>query len=269
MDYTPTQINRLADEAPWTGVTVGALRFSQGEIFVYRFALIGGAPHDTPQGQHITVLGAMAAVPGVDSSQYEVLGVTLLPIPSGIVLTPQTGDDVTSSDRSWICDVVVRIRVGEFFYLDADDLTAAVAAGLASWAGGYAPNAYLLAAIGTRAAEGQTYSALEVWGTQTPLLFGANGKEPQKLNEYEVRVKSGSFGMGLAYGLSDYPAELVPMKWSTSLVTPQPQPIGPNPVGPGTPKAPGEQASGQQNLLIMAACAAAGYLVYRKFAGKR
>jgi hypothetical protein len=263
MQYTEAQINRLAEEAPWT-TFYGPSLIEEGEIMVYRFALFGGAPHDSPPSAHINVLKAMAATPGVDSEAYEVLGVTLLPIPNGTLLGDQGGNEVTAPDRSWICDVVFRSIWGGTIVFDGEDQAAVLRDGLATWGGGYTPIVKNLCWIGTRVAEDQTYSALQFWGTQSPMFYGTNKGEPVAQNAF--KPNAGTLGVGLSTGLSDDPANLVPMKWSTMT---QPQPITPLPVDPGSPGAPVTVPSGSgatssnQGLLVLGACSVAGYFLYK------
>ena len=273
MDYTATQINRLAEEASYG--EYWSVNIAANNLIVYRFLLIGGAPHDAPVASHLAVLPKIAAVGGVDVEEYYVLGITLQPVESGQVLKDQWNNEVTTTERSWVCDVVIRSPWYGMVWIDSDDQEAAMRNALATWAGGYAPIVKMLAwQRDTQPSAGsQTTGALQFWGTQPPLFYGVQGSDPVRQKAYDPNA--GTLGVGFSQGLSDYPGELVPLKWSTSVVQPGPTPTGPTPIGP-SPVEPGttqpggasSPSSSNQNWLVMAACAAAGYFVYRNLFGR-
>lgn len=266
MGYSASEFNRMARDAS-SGQWYGWNTADAEEVIIYRALLVGGPPHGTKPVSHLsTLLPAMAEMPSVDCDEYVVKGVTLAEVPSGTTLRNQVGDEVTVGENTYIADVVVQAVSDNSFWFDEEDNEAKLRGLLANWGGGYSPVVTLLAIDMQDNASGPSLTAMEFWKQQPNLFYHKSGQELSKQAFYQENVQRGTLKSGFSEGLSDIPGGLAPFQWSAqqpgredeSLPMPVPQPPGPG------QKPPATKAS-SQGMLVMAATAVLGYVLYRRW----
>lgn len=273
MQYTETELNSLVDTQG--SALTSFVGVEKGSVFVYRFLLFGGPPHTTPPSSLLSSIPALASVPSVDVDEYQALGVTLQPVSAGAVIRSTYRDPSTADGSSYIADVVGVATAGNNFWFDENDLEARARKVMSGWAGGYSPGAVLLTVLGSGAkrATPQQLAALEFWRAQPP-LFAVHDGDVTKLSTYTENVGRGTLGVGFSQGLSDFPSRLVPYQWSTGVTQPQ-SPVPPVPPVQAPPQPSSvvpqisQKGSKAQNLLLMGAGAVAGYVLFRRFVGRR
>jgi hypothetical protein len=271
MGYSGTELNQLAKAAPYSVKVAG---FNAGEVWIYRVLLSGGPPHGTRAVSHLSaVVPAMAEMPSVDCDEYVVRGVTLLEVPPGATLLDQGNDERITSENAYVADVVIESLGTNNFWFDRGDNESKLRSILSNWGGGYSPSVTLLAL--TRATERSGWDSVPAvlktaagfWKQQPPLYYVKEGQKPSPQSFYQQNVGTGTLGVGFSEGISDMPGRLIPFQWSTQQSKdgeePLPLPV-PQPPGPGQ-KPPATKAS-SQGMLVMAATAVLGYVLYRRWA---
>lgn len=254
--------DRLVDDTPMVTSSV----FSTGDILLERLLVTQG-PSSLDANSFGRVLDASVPIIQQDFDDFEVVGVTICPVPTGetvhgrLVMDPGT----------YVIDIVYRLLNWEAASFNASDheLAASMAFGQTGFQNVMAgrPSVTFLTAILLSPDVGDAYKpAYDLWSTAGALLVQRKGQPPPPTrgNAYLVGLQKSpkTWGKQMSYGLADYPDALEPI-FMGSVATPG------QPGGGGTtptfkwPTASGEAPS-NQNLLVWALFAVGGAMLARQ-----